>query len=538
MNEYEHLRFLKDNDSELSEELNTFESPLFDNLQDENLPNVFLERSEESVDESTNEDATVDVSRFPEVDSEDIEDLRSSALNINTSRSTKQWMNVFNSWCIARRFQNVNIETMATLDLDKVLCKFYAEVKKKDGEDYEPESLRIMQCAIERYLKENGYEFSILRSREFRKSQEILNAKAISLRREGKGKRPNKAQCLEPEEESALWEKGQLGDFNARVLTNINFKNLSEQLGFRGRQEHYDSYVEDFVVRPQQDGSEAVEFREGPTKTRSGGLRIRRRSTPQLMFSTDGSDKDPVRLFKLWLSKRPEGMKDNGPLYLSIINRPKSSEVWYTKVRMGQNTIGNIVKSMASCLNTNKKLTNHSMRKTLVSKLKKSGQARNVICEITGHSRESSLDDYDQIDQNQRRDLSHIISGFRGSKGSSEMSTSTRSVQRDSNVSTNTFGFTNRPASSSTAVNAPLIQHQNLERHQPIVYNHGNIQPNAFPIPPQYQMAAFNRWDSTSTMPISSYTGCTFNNYFQKPPSPKSPRKKRRVLMFDSDDEE
>ena len=71
-----------------------------------------------------------------------------------------------------------------------------------------------------------------------------------------------------------------------------------------------------------------------------------------------------------------------------------------------------------------------------------------------------------------------------------------------------------------------------------IVYNHGNIQPNAFPIPPQYQMAAFNRWDSTSTMPISSYTGCTFNNYFQKPPSPKSPRKKRRVLMFDSDDEE
>ena len=158
MNEYEHLRFLKDNDSELSEELNTFESPLFDNLQDENLPNVFLERSEESVDESTNEDATVDVSRFPEVDSEDIEDLRSSALNINTSRSTKQWMNVFNSWCIARRFQNVNIETMATLDLDKVLCKFYAEVKKKDGEDYEPESLRIMQCAIERYLLEHQQE--------------------------------------------------------------------------------------------------------------------------------------------------------------------------------------------------------------------------------------------------------------------------------------------------------------------------------------------------------------------------------------------
>ena len=115
------------------------------------------------------------------------------------------------------------------------------------------------------------------------------------------------------------------------------------------------------------------------------------------MFSTDGGEKDPVRLFKLWLSKRPDGMKDNGPLYLTVINRPKSADVWYARVRMGTNTIGNIVKSMASCLNTSKKLTNHSMRKTLVSKRE---------------SRESSLDDYDEIDENQRKDLSHIISGY------------------------------------------------------------------------------------------------------------------------------
>ena len=107
----------------------------------------------------------------------------------------------------------------------------------------------------------------------------------------------------------------------------------------------------------------------------------------QAMFSTDGGKGNPVMLFKLWLSKRPEGMKNTGQLYLSIINRPKSVDVWYTKVLMGQNNIGNIMKSMASCLRTNKKLTNHSMRKTLVSKLKKSGQPRNVTCEITGHAR-------------------------------------------------------------------------------------------------------------------------------------------------------
>ncbi|KAK3719346.1 hypothetical protein QZH41_000533 [Actinostola sp. cb2023] len=124
------------------------------------------------------------------------------------------------------------------------------------------------------------------------------------------------------------------------------------------------------------------------------------------MWSTDGGEKDPVRLFKLWLSKRPYGMKDNGPLYLGIIQHTKTSDVWYSKIRMGENTIGKIDKTMAACLTTDKKITNHSMRKTLVSKLKKAGHPRHIIKEITAHARESSLDDNDEIDEFQKRIIS------------------------------------------------------------------------------------------------------------------------------------
>ena len=42
----------------------------------------------------------------------------------------------------------------------------------------------------------------------------------------------------------------------ARALTNTNFKILAEQFGLRGRQDHYDSYAEDFIIRQQQDGGE------------------------------------------------------------------------------------------------------------------------------------------------------------------------------------------------------------------------------------------------------------------------------------------
>ena len=33
-----------------------------------------------------------------------------------------------------------------------------------------------------------------------------------------------------------------------------------------------DAYIEDFIIRQQEEGREVVQFQEGPTKTRSGGL--------------------------------------------------------------------------------------------------------------------------------------------------------------------------------------------------------------------------------------------------------------------------
>ena len=73
-----------------------------------------------------------------------------------------------------------------------------------------------------------------MRGREFQKLQDILNVRTISLRLQGKGTRPHKGQLLTSVEERSLWEKRQLGDFNARVLTNTNFINPAEQLGLRG----------------------------------------------------------------------------------------------------------------------------------------------------------------------------------------------------------------------------------------------------------------------------------------------------------------
>lgn len=82
---------------------------------------------------------------------------------------------------------------------------------------------------------------------------------------------------------------------------------------------------------------------------------------------------------------------------------------------MGEHKLGSIMKTLAQTISIDgKKISNHSTRKAVVAKLKKAGQPRHKIIQITGHANETSLDNYDEIDEEERRTLSHTISGYCG----------------------------------------------------------------------------------------------------------------------------
>ena len=65
-----------------------------------------------------------------------------------------------------------------------------------------------------------------------------------------------------------------------------------------------------------------ITFKEGPTKTRQGGLRIVHRAVQPKMLST-GGERCPVMLLEEMLSRRPPEMRDSGPFYLTTISKPK-----------------------------------------------------------------------------------------------------------------------------------------------------------------------------------------------------------------------
>ena len=103
-------------------------------------------------------------SRFEKVDNEFIEERKEMCENENTKKSTEYWKNVFKKW-EAERNVNVNLEEDECEALDQMLLQFYAELRKENGDDYKPDSLKVMQAAWERYLKSKSYPKSIIRDR-------------------------------------------------------------------------------------------------------------------------------------------------------------------------------------------------------------------------------------------------------------------------------------------------------------------------------------------------------------------------------------
>ena len=92
-----------------------------------------------------------------------------------------------------------------------------------------------------------------------------------------------------------------------------------------------------------------VTFKEGPT-TRQGGLRIAQRAVKPKMFAT-GDEKCPIMLLEEMLSRHPPELKSCGPFYLTTMSKPKA-QVWFSRQRMGEHKIGQIVKDMAVLFNS------------------------------------------------------------------------------------------------------------------------------------------------------------------------------------------
>ena len=67
------------------------------------------------------------------------------------------------------------MEELSPSELDKYLSKFLLSVRKKNGEEYEPTTLRGFVSSVERYLKKRRYCETVVTGHSFNRKRETLN---------------------------------------------------------------------------------------------------------------------------------------------------------------------------------------------------------------------------------------------------------------------------------------------------------------------------------------------------------------------------
>ena len=408
-------------------------------------------------------------SRFHKTTAVEIQGLVNKTRNSNTDTSTKTWVNTFSAWA-KERGKPEDILYYTPEVLNEALCQFYAEIRKKDGTEYEPDCLRVMRSGLDRYLKENKYPKSLLKDDLFKECNTVLEGKARELRDNGKGNRPNRALALTKQEEEILWDCGQLGAGTPRAMLNTLWLYLTQHFGLRGRQEHYPMMITDFVTGFDDEGNEYFTFSERRTKTRNEGLKPKAGQKKPKMFATSGP-RCIVQLSKQYKLRRPEQLRNTGKFYLQPINNPVT-EVWFKILPMGKNSIGDLMKEMKlnsplKDLCPDKRLTNHTARKTVVKKLQSQGVQRSDIISITGHTTTRGLDAYDEGDNGFQRVLSNMIDGTASSSSTSVQapsSTCSMTMSRPNLLNTERRSPAVLQSSSLPETSLPLqpIQLQNL----------------------------------------------------------------------------
>lgn len=306
-----------------------------------------------------------------------------------------------------------NIELIPHQELDEYLKQFIVCARKQDGGEYEPVSLRSIVGSVDRHLRNVDYGMSIInKSGNFPKTVKALRSKLKDLKSKGKGNRPHASDPLEDEDIQKIVDSDALGvDSNTSLLNLLLYNNMMH-FGMRARKSHYQLLWGDVDLK-ESNGERYLCLTERKTKNRSGDdLRKMKRTLPKA-FENKDSPLCPVRAYEVFSLNRPEMMRrDDAPFYI----QPNfSRQLKFKAQRVGENKLGKIVGNMCKSAGVNdsdepRKLTNSSVRKTLVQKIRDTNIPSTDGCVITGHRNPISFEDYAPLPTKKHMAISNMLS--------------------------------------------------------------------------------------------------------------------------------
>ena len=170
---------------------------------------------------STSHDLFSDITadeRFPTLPEEELAKLRGKNQNQNTSKSTKTWLKFFNGWKVQRN-EARKLEDIPCHELDAILCRFFAEIRKKGRS-----RLRTRKFGCHAVLVRPSFEKLWQKLQYFARSwickleATTVEVKAREFRAQGYRKRKNASYALSEADDHFLWSSAILVCLSLRII--------------------------------------------------------------------------------------------------------------------------------------------------------------------------------------------------------------------------------------------------------------------------------------------------------------------------------
>lgn len=288
-------------------------------------------------------------------DAHDVEDVDDANRCKNTVEGTKTSVRRLKKWYKDKYGKSIDMNTVTRQMALEMLKDFFLEIRDtrpgKEGNEYEPVTLTTYRNGLRRYFLERkcppAVENFDLADREFDVVNYGLVSKRNELKRKGKGNHPNVVESITEEQLERMWASGAIGVHAPRPLLRLQWWINTVSHGIRGRMAHHDLSIDDFRISRGPDGKIIIDhMKAGSNKRpRADDEKDNPRSKKKCkarVAATDGSERDPVRAFEVYLRHRPPGISS---FYLTPKHKPKG-DIWFNKVPMGKNSIGRIMREI------------------------------------------------------------------------------------------------------------------------------------------------------------------------------------------------
>ena len=339
---------------------------------------------------------------FKEPQNDDIIDSVSNKRFAPQSKRKIKWaVNMFCDWRTERlsdhgvpmQIQNCDLDRLSDVkqgDLAYSLSRFVREIKKLDGTEYPPNTLREIVIMIQMHLHENGVYWKLLDHPEFLSLRNVLDNTMRERTAMGLGVKQS-SDIISLANENKLFEIGELGDNNPQQLLNTVIYMVGLHFALRGGVEHqrlrrpgFRTQIE-FVT--DHNNVERLVYKEDPLqKTIQGGIGCKNSRKIVHVYPASDERRCPVRILKKYIRLMPPP-KTCQKFYLRP--RPKFTHtVWYCDQPYGNHKLSSTIKLMCAKAGLKGKFTNHSLRATSASRMYENDIPEQVIKEITGHHSE------------------------------------------------------------------------------------------------------------------------------------------------------